>query len=88
MSRSAGPYIPATGVAGYATEAGQRAVQYAFAELDLTEVCSVILPENARSIAVARRLGFSLDEERVISHFPSMPHGIWRLSRTDWRGAS
>jgi RimJ/RimL family protein N-acetyltransferase len=69
---------------GYATEAGQRAVQYAFAELDLPEVCSVILPENARSIAVARRLGFSLDDERVLSHFPSMPHGIWRLRRTEW----
>jgi RimJ/RimL family protein N-acetyltransferase len=69
---------------GYATEAGRRAVQYAFAELDLLRVCSVILPENVRSIAVARRLGFSFGEERVFSQFPLMRHGIWWLSRTEW----
>jgi RimJ/RimL family protein N-acetyltransferase len=64
---------------GYATEAGQRAIDYAFAELNLAELYSVILPENSRSIAVAQRLGFSLREEKVLSHFPSMPHGIWWL---------
>lgn len=68
---------------GFATEAGRRAVDYAFVELDLDKVCSVILRENIRSIAVARRLGFRLGEERVLSHFPSMPHGIWWLDRTD-----
>jgi RimJ/RimL family protein N-acetyltransferase len=69
---------------GYATEAARRAIDFAFHELDLDRVCSVILPENERSIAVARRLGFHLEEERVVSHFPSMPHGIWWLHRTDW----
>jgi RimJ/RimL family protein N-acetyltransferase len=69
---------------GYATEAGRRAVQYAFVELDLPEVCSTILPENARSIAVARRLGFSFEEERILPHFPSMAHGIWWLTRAEW----
>lgn len=68
---------------GYATEAGRRAAQYAFRDLDLSEVCSVILPENLRSIAVARRLGFSFREERILAHFPSMPHGIWWLGRSD-----
>ena len=75
--------------AGYATEAGRRAIDYAFGELGLIEVCSVILPENLPSIAVARRLGFTLSEERVLSHFASMPHGIWwlRSDRTEsaWR---
>jgi RimJ/RimL family protein N-acetyltransferase len=47
---------------GYATEAGRRAVQYACAELDVPELFSVILPENARSIALAQRLGFSFTE--------------------------
>jgi ribosomal-protein-alanine N-acetyltransferase len=68
---------------GYATEAGRRAVEYAFGELDLAEVCSVILPENSRSIAVARRLGFTLREERILSHAPAMSHGIWWLSRAE-----
>jgi RimJ/RimL family protein N-acetyltransferase len=44
----------------------------------------VILPENVRSQAVAERLGFSLFEERVLSHFPSAPHGIWRLTADEW----
>jgi RimJ/RimL family protein N-acetyltransferase len=70
---------------GYATEAGRRAVQYGFDELDVSELYSVILPENIRSIAVARRLGFTLLEERTLSHFPSQPHGIWRLPRSTWR---
>jgi [ribosomal protein S5]-alanine N-acetyltransferase len=69
---------------GYATESGRRAVEYAFAELEVPEVFSVILPENARSVAVAQRLGFSFLEERVLLHFPASPHGIWRLRRADW----
>jgi RimJ/RimL family protein N-acetyltransferase len=64
---------------GYATEAGRRAIDYAFGGLGSTAVCSVILPENVRSIAVAQRLGFQLSEERVLSNFPAMPHGIWWL---------
>lgn len=66
---------------GYATEAGARSIAYAFEQLGAAELFSVILPENHRSMAVARRLGFHLHEERVLSHFPSAPHGIWRLER-------
>ncbi|MGH8896804.1 MAG: GNAT family N-acetyltransferase [Egibacteraceae bacterium] len=72
---------------GYATEAGARAIIYAFGKLEAKRLFSMILPENRRSIAVARRLGFRLVEERVLSHFPTMPHGIWRLSRREWRTA-
>ena len=70
---------------GYATEAGARAVSYAFAHLGLPEVFSVILPANHRSQAVARRLGFTLVEERVLSFFPSHSHGIWHLPAAGWR---
>ena len=66
---------------GYATEAGRRAVEYAFAHHDVDALYSVILPENARSQAVAQRLGFTLFEMRVTSHYPESPHGIWRLER-------
>lgn len=66
---------------GYATEAGRASVDWAFAVLPVDELVSVILPENVPSQAVARRLGFTLREERVISHFPSSPHGIWTLPR-------
>ena len=47
----------------------------------MTEVFSVILEDNVRSQAVARRLGFELFETRVTAHFPTAPHGIWRLPR-------
>ena len=67
---------------GYATEAGARAISYAFEAFpDVDALFSVILPENTRSQAVARRLGFELVEERTLSHFAAMAHGIWRLRR-------
>ena len=47
----------------------------------VAKVYSVILPENTASQAVARRLGFTLWEQRVLSHFPETEHGIWRLQR-------
>jgi RimJ/RimL family protein N-acetyltransferase len=51
--------------------------------LGLSAVFSVILAENRPSQAVAKRLGFTFIEERVLSNFPSMPHGIWRLLSAD-----
>ena len=56
-------------------------IEYVFAQHDVNEVFSLILEENERSQAVARRLGFELFEMRFTSHFPSAPHGIWRLAR-------
>ncbi|HKK77630.1 MAG TPA: GNAT family N-acetyltransferase [Saprospiraceae bacterium] len=45
---------------GYATEAGQRLLQYAFHELKLTEVVAITLPENQASRRVMEKLGFQL----------------------------
>ena len=64
---------------GYATEAGARAITYAFEVIGADEVVSVILPENVRSQQVAGRLGLTWSEDRVLSSFPTEPHGIWRL---------
>ena len=72
---------------GYATEAGASAIAYAFEVIGAAELFSIILPENERSQAVARRLGLTLVEERVLSSFPESPHGIWRLGRDQWKGA-
>ena len=69
---------------GYATEAGRRSIAYAFEEMGADEVFSVILPENERSQAVARRLGLTLVDERVLSSLPDSPHGIWRLGADEW----
>ncbi|MGO8872453.1 MAG: GNAT family N-acetyltransferase [Acidimicrobiales bacterium] len=69
---------------GYATEAGARALEYAFDVLDAREVFSVILPDNVPSQAVARRLGLALMGERVLSTYPDEPHGIWRIGCDAW----
>jgi RimJ/RimL family protein N-acetyltransferase len=49
---------------GYATEAGRAALTAAATQLGLTRVIAVIDPANTPSIAVATRLGLTL-EERV-----------------------
>jgi len=72
---------------GYATEAGARAVRYGFEEAGEDTLYSVILPENTRSEAVARRLGFAPFDQRVLPHFPSAAHVIWRLERATWAAA-
>jgi len=70
---------------GYATEAARRSVAYAFDDIEADEVFSIILPENERSQAVARRVGLSLVDVRVLSSFPDTAHGIWRLGRDGWQ---
>jgi len=67
---------------GYATEAGAAAVRYGFEEFQVDKLFSCILPENHRSQAVAKRLGFEFLEERVLAFFPKLPHGIWVLNRS------
>ncbi|HZF13247.1 MAG TPA: GNAT family N-acetyltransferase [Thermoanaerobaculia bacterium] len=46
---------------GYATEGAKRALGYAFQELNLPHVISVIHPENHPSIRVAERIGETLE---------------------------
>lgn len=74
-------FDPAFWGSGFATEAGQATVDWAFANHDDDRLVSVILPANTPSQSVARRLGFTLLEERTMSFFPSSPHGIWVLPR-------
>ncbi len=69
---------------GYATEAGVASLDYAFEVYGADQVFSVILPENLRSQAVARRLEMQLVEERVLSSYPDGPHGIWMVERETW----
>ena len=66
---------------GYATEAGRAAVDWAWANLDVDVLHSMIHVENERSMAVARRLGFVLAETRVFAWYPALAHGRWELRR-------
>lgn len=51
---------------GYATEAARALIQAAFARLRVARVVCAILPSNARSQAVARRLGFTRYAQGVL----------------------
>ncbi|MBU1175601.1 MAG: GNAT family N-acetyltransferase [Alphaproteobacteria bacterium] len=53
---------------GYATEAAARLRDWAFAEHGLTSLVSYIDPDNAASIAVARRLGATRDDAAPRDH--------------------
>jgi RimJ/RimL family protein N-acetyltransferase len=79
---------PAPWDSGYAVEAGSRAVRYGFEELGEEVLFSLILPENTRSQAVARRLGYEPGIERTMSFYPDSPHVLWRLDRSRWEAGS
>lgn len=50
-------------------------------DTDVDDRVGVILPQRTASQAVARRLGFTLREERVLVFFPFEPHGPWYKPR-------
>jgi RimJ/RimL family protein N-acetyltransferase len=69
---------------GYATEAADRCLTYAFSELQQSHVISLIAPENVRSIRVAERLGEHFEHEITLPHFPDKPVLQYGLSREEW----
>lgn len=70
---------------GYATEAAQAALRYAFDVLGLDEVVSFTVPANTRSTAVMERLGMRRDEAgdfdhpRVDADSPLRRHVLYRI---------
>ena len=58
---------------GYATEGGAEAVRWAFAERGLKQLVCIIDRDNARSLAVAEKLGFAF--WRDYDH-PRWPRGV------------
>jgi len=69
---------------GYATEAAEAAVDWAFKTLGWSEVIHCIAPENTASIAVAKRLGshwLRNDLER------GKPVGVYGQVRAAWRAS-
>jgi RimJ/RimL family protein N-acetyltransferase len=63
---------------GYATEAAQRALAYAFTELDRDHVISLIAPENVASIRVAERLGEKVEGKTELLGNEVLIYGIDR----------
>jgi RimJ/RimL family protein N-acetyltransferase len=71
---------------GYATEGAQRALAYAFTELDRDHVISLIAPENVASIKVAERLGETVEGQTELLGNDVLIYGIdkgrWLSRRT------
>jgi RimJ/RimL family protein N-acetyltransferase len=63
---------------GYATEAGQASLDWAFAELDTDHVISLIAPANGRSRAVAERLGMAVEGRTRVRGHPVDVYGLDR----------
>jgi ribosomal-protein-alanine N-acetyltransferase len=59
---------------GYAFEAAQRVIEYAFQDLRLSELVSFTAVSNLRSQALMKRLGFTSEQSDDFYH-PSLPEG-------------
>ena len=76
---------------GYATEAARACLDFARDTLRLPEVVAMVVPDNARSIAVMQRLGMTYVEGADFDHpriaegqigvggFPSRRHRLYRV---------
>lgn len=96
------PFVPAVEIGwrlarpywgqGYALEAAWRALQFAFAELQLDEVVAFTVPANQRSWGVMQRLGMRRDAAADFEHpglpvgHPLRPHLLYRIQREAWHG--
>lgn len=63
---------------GYATEGAQRALEYAFTEMNRDHVISCIAPANTRSIKVAERLGEKVEGKTQLLGNEVLIYGISR----------
>lgn len=70
---------------GYATEAARAIRDHAFRTLDTPHVISLILPENAPSIAVARRNGMMVWK---MADFRGFRVCVYRITRAEWETVS
>jgi RimJ/RimL family protein N-acetyltransferase len=70
---------------GYATEATTAAIDWAFANLDWSEIIHCIDSANTPSQALARRLGSrSLRRTRLPSPYEAIEVDVWGQSRAKW----
>jgi len=96
----AAPFTPATEIGwrlvraawghGYASEAAQAALGYAFNREQLEEVVSFTVPDNHRSQAVMQRIGMHCDRSEDFDHpglapgHPLQRHVLYRIRRAEW----
>ncbi len=67
---------------GFATEAARAVRDFAFAELELERLMSLIHPDNAGSAGVARKVGLARFDTLVVDE--RGPYDRWLLYREEW----
>lgn len=67
---------------GYATEGARVALEFGFTQLQQPQVISLIHPDNAASIRVAKRLGERPDGSVELFGQPAL---IYRMTREEWQ---
>ena len=75
---------------GYATEAAQESLVYAFNTLNLNEVVSFTTVSNLRSRYVMQRLGFSnthqnFEHPGINKDHPLSEHVLYKITRQEWQ---
>lgn len=84
--------VPEAWGKGYVTEAARAWLDFGFETLGLEEIVSFAVWNNARSVAVMKRIGMTATPERDFDH-PSVPgthphlkrHVLYRIARTEWQ---
>jgi RimJ/RimL family protein N-acetyltransferase len=66
---------------GYATEAAEASIAWAFDNRDIEEITTPILPGNVRSRRVAERLGMRVDRTEFLHGYD---HVVYVVTRERW----
>lgn len=74
---------------GYATEAGEASLKYAFTQLDVEEVVSFAVTNNTKSIAIMERLGMSnmhsnFSHPKLPRNSPLSEHVLYKIQNEYW----
>ena len=71
---------------GYASEAAIGCREYAFGELKLPEICSIIRDTNLASQNVAKRNGMTI-KEQFVKHYRDvdMLHYVYKITCDEWK---
>lgn len=74
---------------GYATEAAEKALEYAFNKLNLSEVVSFTTVANVRSMAVMQKIGMcnsgqNFMHPNIEASHPQCEHVLYKISKSEW----
>jgi RimJ/RimL family protein N-acetyltransferase len=69
---------------GFATEAGLASRDWGFDNLDITNLISLVRPENVASWRVAEKLGLTVSGTTLRGPQNEWEHRIYRITREEW----